>query len=194
MLKFPRSLEMILEAVSEASCISVKELKSKSRKGDVVIGRAAYLILAKSKGYSLDLTGKLVDRDHTTVIHHCKNNNEYQPIVDIIKDANKILEGKNKDTLAYDAEKPKLKPEFYKLIFYRPSLRAELKELLKGQDDDSLIALAKAQHPIFSQLYIAEIILVEYNKSAREKISISDMIVTDLQKTINPFSHASIKI
>ena len=64
------NLQSILQIISEYYGVSENLIKSKSRKDEVVKARHAYFYIAyKTSGKGLAEIGKLVNRDHTTVIH-----------------------------------------------------------------------------------------------------------------------------
>ena len=64
------NLQNILEFISEHYGVSENSIKSKSRKDEVVKARHAYFYIAyKTSRKGLAEIGRLVNRDHTTVIH-----------------------------------------------------------------------------------------------------------------------------
>ena len=64
------NLEIILETISDNYNISESLIKSKSRKDEIVKARHAYFYIAyKISRKGLAEIGRLVNRDHTTVIH-----------------------------------------------------------------------------------------------------------------------------
>lgn len=71
--KFKRvfSIEEILLDLSEALSCPVTEIKSKSRKRELVLVRQIYFYVCRKKTKeTLKITGQFIgDRDHTTVIH-----------------------------------------------------------------------------------------------------------------------------
>lgn len=64
------NLQTILEVISEYYGVSENSIKSKTRKVKSVRARQIYFYIAyKTSGKGLAEIGKLVNRDHTTVIH-----------------------------------------------------------------------------------------------------------------------------
>lgn len=63
-------LNEILKAVSEVTNISVQDILSKSRLKETVFARHLYCYFSCEKTrYSLKSIGKLINRDHASVIH-----------------------------------------------------------------------------------------------------------------------------
>lgn len=84
--KYEYALPHILHQVSKMTGISIEELKSKSRKREVVDARFVYYRRAKEKTrHSLIEIGKLVHRDHTTVLHGIKEANKTREVQKLYK-------------------------------------------------------------------------------------------------------------
>ena len=81
-----REIDNILAAVSLATKVSIRDIKSSSRKREVVEARNIYIYLANnSEKYSNREIGQLVNRDHSTVNHSVnvvkKKRFEYHDII-----------------------------------------------------------------------------------------------------------------
>ncbi len=63
------SLDNIAKAVSEVRGVSIKDLKSKSRKKYISESRHIFCFVAHFAGYSLGHIGKYVNRDHTSILN-----------------------------------------------------------------------------------------------------------------------------
>lgn len=84
--KYEYALPHILHRVSKMTGISIEELKSKSRKREVVDARFVYFRRAKEKTkHSLAEIGKIVHRDHTTVQHGIKEANQTREVMRLYK-------------------------------------------------------------------------------------------------------------
>ena len=169
----PKILVDIIYKVSSVTNISTEEIMhSRSQKSNIVIARAAFMILAKGKASLSDIGKAVGNKDHATVVYHNRNSVYHKPVMAIV---NKIKEEDDKIEV-YNPQKPKLKLQFYEIIIYRPWLRRNLMNIIENQNDESIIALARARHPIFSRIDIAEMILLEFNKTSIKKYTIEEMI------------------
>ncbi len=79
----------ILDSVSNSLGIPTNVMKSKTRKQEVVYARFIYMNLSKRncKGFTLVRCGKVVNRDHATVLHGLKeydNLKNYKDFRDLI--------------------------------------------------------------------------------------------------------------
>ena len=63
-----KRLEIVFNCVSEASGFSPEQLKSRSRNGELTLARAAFAYFARKKGIPFVKIGKMIGRDHATVI------------------------------------------------------------------------------------------------------------------------------
>lgn len=70
----------ILEIVSESTYVTIDDILSRSRKGDVIIARHIYCgIMRIHYNYSLPFIAKILHRDHTTIISAVESfNNRYK--------------------------------------------------------------------------------------------------------------------
>jgi hypothetical protein len=74
LFKKDTALESVLRKVAQVSDMSMGALKLKTRKREIVEARQAYMILARlTTDHSLNDIGKLVNKNHATVIHAFKN-------------------------------------------------------------------------------------------------------------------------
>lgn len=89
---------IILDAVCRAGNISCEELKSKSRKRELVIYRHIAISLLRKIGYSTVKTAKIFNRDHSSVIYaesNIRNNAPfYAELSKAIVSVNTILQTK----------------------------------------------------------------------------------------------------
>jgi chromosomal replication initiation ATPase DnaA len=84
--KYRNSLDGILYQVSEKTGIPVSRLKNCERKREVVDARFVYFRRAKEKTkHSLAEIGKIVHRDHTTVLHGIKEANQTREVMRLYK-------------------------------------------------------------------------------------------------------------
>lgn len=68
--RIPRAKE-VLDVVSRVTRISIADIQSNRKTADIVIARRLYHFLTKEMThYSYPYIGKLVNQDHTTVIHN----------------------------------------------------------------------------------------------------------------------------
>jgi len=62
-----------MKAVSEMFNVSTEEIKSKSRKRNIADARFIYCYITKKKlHYTLDVIGKTINRDHSSIVHSIK--------------------------------------------------------------------------------------------------------------------------
>lgn len=61
-----------LSRVSEASGVSVEEIKGRSRKKHILGARWEAMRLGRESGLSFPMIAASLNRDHTTVMHACK--------------------------------------------------------------------------------------------------------------------------
>ena len=84
--KYRNSLDGILHQVSEKTGIPVSRLKNCERKREVVDARFVYFRRAKEKTrHSLIEIGKLVHKDHSTVLHGIREANKTREIQTLYK-------------------------------------------------------------------------------------------------------------
>lgn len=72
----------------------------------------------------------------------------------------------------------KLKPHFYEMIAKDAGLNARLSIIIKNQNPESIISLAKVKHNVFSILKVANFIRDYYNEvmPEKDKICLLDML------------------
>jgi len=83
-------LHKLLEKISWLTNISVEEISGTYRGAEVVRARMFYFKIARMNGYTYKEIGKLVGKDHSTVVHHIqklddltdKKNNYYDEYLD----------------------------------------------------------------------------------------------------------------
>lgn len=78
-------LEKILELVCIEMDVSVEDVKSPLRKGEITFARQTYCAIAKwklNKMYNLSVIGDVVNRDHSTVLHSIKEINRALAVSD----------------------------------------------------------------------------------------------------------------
>ncbi|MBN2663334.1 MAG: hypothetical protein JXR68_06765 [Bacteroidales bacterium] len=80
----------------------------------------------------------------------------------------------------------KLKNRFYEMIKKDAGLTIRLIFIIPNQNIESIISLAKAKHPIFSERSIACLIRDYYNEvmPEKDKISLLDMIEKEPYRTV----------
>lgn len=94
-IKFNKSKvtpEMILEVVAKNCNVTIEEILSNTRKRNSVDARHYYCaVLRKQLGYSVTAIGKLVNKDHTTIVHgtqkfydRCSIDESYKKVYDSI--------------------------------------------------------------------------------------------------------------
>lgn len=71
-LKDSNGRATVLEAVCAEACVSLDELKSKSRKREIVVARNAAAWLLRKEGYTLMEVGDIINRSHGNVLHQCE--------------------------------------------------------------------------------------------------------------------------
>lgn len=82
--------EEILEIVAKNCCVSVPEILSRVRGREVIDARFIFVAVMKREfGHTLKHIGKILDRDHTTIIHalekfadRYKHYDEYREVAD----------------------------------------------------------------------------------------------------------------
>ena len=84
----------VLEIVSKETFVSVDDILSQSRKGDVIVARHILCgILKRTYNYSFTYIGEMLKRDHTTIMNAVKNFSNRKEQEDNFKDkTNRILE------------------------------------------------------------------------------------------------------
>jgi chromosomal replication initiator protein len=66
-------LEDILRAVSEASGVSVEDIKGECRRKKIIAARQMYCYLARKAGkWSYWRIGNIIGKDHASAMHSCK--------------------------------------------------------------------------------------------------------------------------
>ena len=84
--KYKNTLDGILARVSERTGIPITDLKNRNRKREIVDARFVYYRRAKEKTkHSLAEIGKIVHRDHTTVLHGIKEANQTREVMRLYK-------------------------------------------------------------------------------------------------------------
>ena len=82
--------EEILDIVAKNCCVSTSQILSRVRDRDVIDARFIFAaVMKKEFGYTLKYIGKILNRDHTTIIHSLetfqdryKQYNEYREVAD----------------------------------------------------------------------------------------------------------------
>lgn len=91
----PYDSDKVMIAVSEVLEVSIKDIKSLSRKTELVFARQAamFLIRKSNKTITLKSIGKIFNRDHSTVIYairsmtdHIKIEKKTKSIIQLIQD------------------------------------------------------------------------------------------------------------
>jgi chromosomal replication initiator protein len=84
----------VLEIVSKETYVTVEDILSQSRKGEVIVARHIFCgILKRTYNYSFTFIGEILHRDHTTIMSAVKNFSNRKEREDDFKDkTNRILE------------------------------------------------------------------------------------------------------
>lgn len=84
----------VLEIVSKETYVTVEDILSQSRKGEVIVARHIFCgILKRTYNYSFTFIGEMLRRDHTTIMSAVKNFSSRKEREDDFKDkTNRILE------------------------------------------------------------------------------------------------------
>jgi chromosomal replication initiator protein len=92
--KLAISPKEVLEIVSKETFVSVEDILSESRKGDVIVARHILCgVLKRHYNYSFTFIGEMLDRDHTTIMSAVKNFTNRKENEEDFKDkTNRILE------------------------------------------------------------------------------------------------------
>lgn len=89
--------ENIINIVCQRLRVNIEELGSKSRKAELVIGRHIICYLLRGNEYGVKQIGKMINRDHSTVLYACESHqeridsdidykNKYRSIVELLKE------------------------------------------------------------------------------------------------------------
>ena len=90
-----RKLDEILKIASVETGVPVEDIKGKNRSSDYVFARWVFFYLARETGYSFPTIGRVVAKDHTTVIHAYEKAKTNENIIAIAKRRLTGIEGKD---------------------------------------------------------------------------------------------------
>ena len=70
------TLDQISKCVTNATGISLAEMKSKGRKRELVDARRIFGVIARGEGFYYRLIAGYMNRDHSTAIHFCQSHED----------------------------------------------------------------------------------------------------------------------
>ena len=80
----------IITAFEDITCIDIEQLRTKTRKSIFVVYRQLLAYLLRQEKYTLKRIGKLLNQDHSTIVHSVKqvklwNNPGYEKEYELFK-------------------------------------------------------------------------------------------------------------
>ena len=85
-------LAHIMNVVCHSLKLNKKEVMGKTRFEHLVRARQIYCYVARQNGFTFDVIGKYIKRDHATVIYGCKLVKNRQFDFKMLDDFNKVIE------------------------------------------------------------------------------------------------------
>lgn len=102
--------QQILEAVADAEQIRVDYLLSDARYANVARKRQLLMMALRYAGYSLEIIGQFIHRNHTTICHGCEK----------LTDADRLKARMIVESLGYPTYQPPKKFEKYPVYWRKP--------------------------------------------------------------------------
>jgi len=100
---YGKTFKRILETCCELFSVSVQDAVSRSRMHEVICARRAYIAVCRLHiGTSYSKIGKLIGRDHATIMHNVKMHNDWMTVYPEYADTYKQVEEKLKLDKKYE--------------------------------------------------------------------------------------------